>query len=78
MRDTDQALAMVGRSIRRARRKLNISQEELSFRSGLHRTYVSDVERGARNLSFASLLAIAEGLGVAVSDLTYDIGPSEP
>src|SRR5882672_3912288 len=79
----DNDLAALGQNIRRARRTLNISQEELSFRSGLHRTYLSDVERGARNPSFASLLAIARGLGSTVSELTRDIGsplhsPEEP
>ena len=70
----------LGQNIRKARRALNISQEELSFRSGLHRTYLSDVERGARNPSFASLLAVARGLGSTVSELTRDIGgpPNSP
>ena len=67
-------LIILGQNIRRARRALDISQQELAFRCGLHRTYLSDVERGARNPSFASLLAVARGLGSTVSDLTRDIG----
>jgi transcriptional regulator with XRE-family HTH domain len=70
----DHELAALGQNIRRARRTLNISQEELAFRCGLHRTYLSGVERGARNLSFASLLAIARGLELTVSELTRDTG----
>lgn len=50
-----------------------ISQEELAFRCELHRTYLSDVERGARNLSFNSILAIARGLGLTVSELTCNV-----
>lgn len=74
MDTSNNELAALGQNIRRARRALNISQEELAFRSGLHRTYLSDIERGARNPSFASLLAIARGLGSTVSEITRDIG----
>lgn len=63
-------LAALGKNIRRAREKMDISQEELAFRCGLHRTYLSDIERGARNLSFSSLLAVAQGLGSTVSEIT--------
>ena len=71
---TNNEFVALGQNIRKARRALNISQEELAHRSGLHRTYLSDVERGARNPSFASLLAVARGLGSTVSELTRDIG----
>jgi transcriptional regulator with XRE-family HTH domain len=74
MDDIDNALAALGQNIRRARKALNISQEELAFRCELHRTYLSDIERGARNVSFSSLLALARGLGSTVSELTQDIG----
>ena len=74
MNDIDNELAALGQNIRRARKILSISQEELAFRCELHRTYLSDIERGARNLSFSSLLALARGLGSTVSELTQDIG----
>jgi transcriptional regulator with XRE-family HTH domain len=76
MQVIDHELAVLGENIRGARRALNISQEELAFRCGLHRTYLSDIERGARNLSFASLLAVARGLGSTVSQLTQNTGCS--
>ena len=63
----------LGQNIRRMRRGLRISQEELAFRCGLHRTYLSDIERGARNPSLGSLLMVARGLNLTVSDLTRDI-----
>ena len=66
-------LVALGRNIRNARKILKISQEELAFRCELHRTYLSDIERGVRNLSFSSLVAIARGLGSTVSELTHDI-----
>ncbi len=58
-----------GESIRILRNDSGISQEELAERADLHRTYVSDVERGARNLSLQSIERLAQALGVSVSAL---------
>lgn len=58
-----------GKVVRERRTSLDLSQEELAFRSGLHRTYTADIERGARNPSMNSLLKLADGLGVPLSDL---------
>ncbi len=55
--------------MRRWRSERNISQEELAGRAGLHRTYVSDIERGARNVSLESIEKLARALGVPVSVL---------
>jgi transcriptional regulator with XRE-family HTH domain len=54
----------LGRAIRLCRGDLEISQEELAFRSGLHRTYVGGIERGERNPSFTNIVKIAEALQV--------------
>lgn len=48
---------------------MGISQEELAERAELHRTYVSDVERGARNLSLESINRVAGALGLPVAEL---------
>lgn len=61
--------AMLGATIRDRRIALHISQEELAIRSGLHRTYLSDVERGARNPSIKSIERIAHALDVPVVTL---------
>ena len=58
-----------GDLVRAKRNALKISQEELSFRSGLHRTYVGSVERGERNLSLENIYLIALSLGCDVRDL---------
>ncbi len=50
----------VGRVIRRYRENVGLSQEELAERSGLHRTYISLVERGRRNITVDALTQIAE------------------
>ena len=60
---------MFGAAIRTQRLQLRISQEELADRAGLHRTYVSDVERGARNISLESIDRLAKALELSVSTL---------
>jgi len=46
---------LLGVAIKTQRTSLGISQEELAHRAGLHRTYISDLERGARNPSIESI-----------------------
>ena len=54
----------IGESIRKRRMELGLSQESLAERSGLHRTYISDVERGNRNVTINSLDRILSALGI--------------
>ena len=61
--------ALLGMAIKTERCVLGISQEELAERAGLHRTYVSDVERGARNPSIGSIEKLAQALKLSVSAL---------
>jgi CheY-like chemotaxis protein len=51
---------------------LGISQEKLAERANLHRTYISDVERGARNVSLASIEKLARALEVSIPTLLSD------
>jgi transcriptional regulator with XRE-family HTH domain len=62
----------VGRVIRRHREDAGLSQEELAERSGLHRTYISLVERGRRNITVDALTQIAEALEIYPSRLIAD------
>ena len=66
---TTELKALLGVAIKTERSVLGISQEELAARAGLHRTYVSDVERGARNPSIASIAKLAQALKLSVSAL---------
>lgn len=58
-----------GQAVRCARLNKNISQEELADRSGLHRTYISDVELGKRNVSLQSIEKIALALDMDISQI---------
>ena len=58
-----------GVSVRAWRHRLGISQEELAGRAGLHRTYVCDIERGARNVSLKSVEKLAKALEISVARL---------
>ena len=67
------ARVLFGRAVRKRRLKLGLSQERLGELAGLHRTYIADVERGARNLSLQSIIKIARALGTSPSDLLRGI-----
>lgn len=54
---------VLARNVRRLRISTGISQEELAARAGLHRTYVSSVERGLRNVSLENIFALSHALG---------------
>lgn len=65
---------LLGKAIKRKRCALGISQEELASRAGLHRTYVSDVERGARNPSIGSVEKLASALELSLPMLFDEAG----
>jgi len=55
---------IVGENIRRLRKELTLSQEELADRANLHRTYIGGIERGERNITLQTLEQLAKTLGV--------------
>ncbi len=63
------AREIFGQNLRRARRLKDVSQEELALRAELSRTYVSEVERGVRNVSIDNMGLLAQALGVPLKDL---------
>lgn len=67
--NTHPAQVELGDRARARRMELGISQMELASRIDLHFTFVSEVERGMRNLSLSSLLRLAQGLEVDPGDL---------
>lgn len=62
-------LIAVGRRIRTLRMERGLSQEKLALRSGIHRTYISSVERGQRNIALLNLKRLARTLRVSLPDL---------
>ncbi|MFW6026262.1 MAG: helix-turn-helix domain-containing protein [Candidatus Woesearchaeota archaeon] len=53
-----------GRNVKKYRLKKNLSQEELAELSDMHRTYISDIERGKRSISLKNIEKIANALNV--------------
>ena len=63
----------VGINLRKFRRERGLSQEKLAFECGLHRTYISGVERGVRNPTVLVLEEIALALSVPSAKLLEDV-----
>ena len=73
-RNRTPARETLARNLRRLRAERGISQERLAELAGLHRTYVSSVERCERNVSIDNIERLAKALKVATADLIKDGG----
>ena len=62
MDDGTGIIRVVAETVRRARKAAGLSQEELASEAGLDRTYISQVERGKRNVTIVVLARIARAL----------------
>ena len=62
-------LVLLGKRVHDLRAAKKWSQEEFAHVSGLHRTYIGQIERGEKNISFENLSKVAGVLGVSLSDL---------
>lgn len=60
---------ILGANLKRLRTAKGWSQEDYAFEAGIHRTYISDIERGARNPTIEVLVKLAKPLGVEPADL---------
>jgi transcriptional regulator with XRE-family HTH domain len=65
-------LVRFGKRLRQIREKVGVSQEKLAEMAELHRTYVSSVERGKRNISLLNIDRLARALGVSLRELMPD------
>lgn len=58
-----------GFAVKARREDLGLTQEDLADKAGIHRTYLSDVERGTRNLSLINIERLAAALDFPMSEL---------
>ena len=66
------AKRLVAGNLKRLREAKDWSQEELADHAGIHRTYVSGVERAIRNPTVTVLMKLAKGLGVPLTELVRE------
>lgn len=68
---------LFGRAVRRRRRELDLTQEALAERAGVHRSYIANVERGEINPSLENIEKIVEALGVSIPELFISYIPKD-
>ncbi|MBQ6519293.1 MAG: helix-turn-helix transcriptional regulator [Anaerolineaceae bacterium] len=66
-------LVFYGNTIRHLRQNKGISQEELGDLCNLHRTYISDIELGKRNVSLENIEKIALALNMTISEIFIEV-----
>ncbi len=65
----DPDLLALGERVRDLRQTSGLTQEALADAAGLHWSYVGQIERGERNLSYKNLLRLARGLQISLAEL---------
>lgn len=73
MLDEQKFLFALGGSIYDIRTSKGYSQEKLAELTGLHRTYISDIERGAKNVTVKKIALICLALNVSLSTLFWEV-----
>ncbi len=58
-----------GDRIKKLRKALGFSQEELAYRANLHRTYIGMIERGEKNITLINIEKIAKALNIEIKDI---------
>lgn len=61
-----------GSILKRHRTLANVSQEELAFRAGVDRTYISRLERGVRQPTITTLIGLGAALGTSATELVKE------
>jgi transcriptional regulator with XRE-family HTH domain len=62
-----------GYAVKARREALGLTQEDLAEKARIHRTYLSDIERGTRNLSLVNIERLAAALDLTIADLFADV-----
>jgi transcriptional regulator with XRE-family HTH domain len=66
-----------GKTVRELRQKMGISQESFADICDLHRTYISDVELGKRNISIENIQKVADALNMTMEELFKEVEKNE-
>lgn len=69
MKEKSEILIKFGQKVREERQKLNLSQEELADKAGVHRTYIGMIERAEKNITLENIEKIAKALGKSIASL---------
>ncbi len=70
----EQPQAALGAALRELRKERGLSQDDFARKAGLHRTFISQTERGVRNVSLSSIVRLANALEVDASQLVARAG----
>lgn len=62
-------LISFGEKVRELRKEKEMSQEDLSFKAELHRTYIGMIERAEKNITLTNIEKIAKALNVSITKL---------
>jgi transcriptional regulator with XRE-family HTH domain len=62
-------LKIIGERIRKSRKQVGISQEQLADIASLDRTYIGGIERGERNITILNLKKVADAIGIPLKDI---------
>ena len=65
-------LIKFGNKVRKERTKLELSQEELAAKAGVHRTYIGMIERAEKNITLENIEKVAKALNLKLSDFFSD------
>lgn len=67
--ESREILIKFGQRVRQLRKEKNLSQEELSFKADLHRTYIGMIERSEKNITLVNIEKIANALETSIDNL---------
>ena len=65
-----------GFAVKLMREKRQLTQEDLAEKARIHRTYLSDIERGSRNVALINIERLAQSLSVSLEELFHQVDQS--
>ncbi|MBN1766346.1 MAG: helix-turn-helix transcriptional regulator [Sedimentisphaerales bacterium] len=66
-------VSMLGNELRKYREKAGLTQEELAFQAGIHRTYVSLLERDKKSPTIDTLFRLCDAMGISANELIKQV-----